>query len=234
MDSHFGQRQTAVLFANNSSPMVGLLDLAMCVTSCVRPHLYVLTNSGAAWVYSTLCSGEVARVFTLCGPTLGTWNSHPTPFTGSEPHIRQSSQVNCAHILLIDSCSALSISPANQCPLLPPISMVSLVLWGVLNLSQMRDENFLHEWDSSSHSTHGPIPTSPLVVMLEIQGHSTLKSTICSECLDYSLWSPREDIIGRCVVQWLCYKILNGKFFKNLFFHYCWHTVWISGVSHSD
>lgn len=113
---------------HQQSPNGGLLDLAMCVTSCVRPHLYVLTNTGTAWAYSTLCLGEVASVFILCGPTLGTQNSHPTPFTGSEPHIRQSSQVTCTHILLVDSCLALSISPSNQCLLLPPISMVSLVL----------------------------------------------------------------------------------------------------------
>lgn len=35
VDSHCGQRQTAVLFSPNSPPRVGLLDLAMCVTSCV-------------------------------------------------------------------------------------------------------------------------------------------------------------------------------------------------------
>lgn len=71
--------------------------------------------------------GDSKRLY-IVWPTLGTQNSYPTPFTGSEPHIRQSSQVNCTHILLVDSCSALSSSPCNQCPLLPLISMVSLVL----------------------------------------------------------------------------------------------------------
>lgn len=99
----------------------------------------------------------MAGVFALCGP-------HPW-------HIGQSSYslhwlcalcqaifpVNCIHILLIDTCSALSIGLSSQCPLLPPIDIVSLCSWGVaLNLSQMRDECFLHKWNNSSHSTHGP------------------------------------------------------------------------------
>ena len=51
--THLGQKWTAVLFATNSVPTVGLLGLAMCVHSCVMPHLCVLASSGTAWTHGT-------------------------------------------------------------------------------------------------------------------------------------------------------------------------------------
>lgn len=121
---------SAVLFATNSPPVT--LGLAMCRAMALLSGLAYVFRPTVVLPGSTapLGSGEVAGVFALCGPR--PW------------HIGQSSYslhclcalcqaifpVNCIHILLIDTCSAFSIGLSSQCPLLPPINIVSLCSWG--------------------------------------------------------------------------------------------------------
>ena len=176
-----------VLFATNSPPVA--LGLAMYVDSYVGSHLCVPTHSGTAWAYSTLGQWEGGRCLCpVCPPPLAHRMVILPPLT---LHLMSGSLPGLTAPILLgfpDSCPAMSTSPSDQCPLLPQMGLFLP----------------LHSWP--------PPMATPLVVVVESKVQSTLKLIICSESLDCSLKSSREDIIGRCVVQWLRYKVLNGKF----------------------
>lgn len=97
--SHFGHRETAVLFAQQSPSDMGL---SLCVDSCVRPHLcsnlqrYCLSLQHHCKQWVVVGSWQICLPWCVSHAWYTGWSLYF--FHGTCPHVRLSSWVNCTHL----------------------------------------------------------------------------------------------------------------------------------------
>lgn len=110
--------------------------------------------------------------------------------------------------------SSMTSGPANKCPLLWcqlavvmsyfPKSVFSCSGWG--NNISCVNETTLYQ------SAHRPFLSPLLVAGYEKQGYSQLKESHCRNADITSVNGAGVDMVGRCIVLYLFFKILNSKF----------------------